>query len=112
MTPLTAASSGAKLGVNDNELLGALPLRTDRADPSSALGVGRIEPLQVSDGLLRSAKQDRHRDNAMVRADGRWGCALDSTHKRGIGEALGVLDEEPHFPRLSGLRGLSGRQGL
>ncbi len=38
--------------------------------------------------------RDRHRDNAFVRLDGRWGCAYapgDSEHKRMIGEALGIF---------------------
>jgi hypothetical protein len=34
---------------------------------------------------------DRHRDNARLFANGRWGCALDPSHWRVIGEALGAL---------------------
>jgi hypothetical protein len=36
---------------------------------------------------------DKHRDNAIVHPDGRWGCALDPEHKRAIGAALGVIAE-------------------
>lgn len=41
---------------------------------------------------------DKHKDNALVRNDGRWGCAwakdtmVASEHKRAIGEALGVVE--------------------
>lgn len=33
---------------------------------------------------------DKHRDNAIVRPDGRWGCAIDPAHKRAIGAQLGM----------------------
>jgi hypothetical protein len=36
---------------------------------------------------------DKHRDNAAVFLDGRWGCALDPAHKEAIGVALGVIAE-------------------
>lgn len=47
----------------------------------------------------RNEGHDKHRDNAQVRLDGRWGCAYapgDTAHKRSIGEALGIfgVDEE------------------
>jgi hypothetical protein len=29
-------------------------------------------------------------DNAVVRGDGRWGCAVDQRHKRAIAEQLGI----------------------
>ena len=34
---------------------------------------------------------DKSRDNAIVYNDGRWGCALDPSHRRDIGEVLGVV---------------------
>ncbi|HXA95520.1 MAG TPA: bifunctional DNA primase/polymerase [Candidatus Dormibacteraeota bacterium] len=46
---------------------------------------------------------DKHRDNAIVHPDGRWGCALDREHKSAIGAALGVVSA---LPALQGLRGL------
>ena len=33
---------------------------------------------------------DKHRDNAVVWSDGRWGCAVNRDHKKYIGEALGL----------------------
>ena len=39
----------------------------------------------------RAEGHDRHMDNALVRLDGRWGCALNAEHRRAIGEALGVV---------------------
>jgi hypothetical protein len=38
----------------------------------------------------REVGRDRHRDNAIVFADGRWGCAVDAGHKVAIAAALGV----------------------
>jgi hypothetical protein len=49
--------------------------------------------------------RDRHRDNATVFLDGRFGCAQspgDRDHRRAIAEALGVL-AEPLFEPLSEL---------
>jgi hypothetical protein len=47
----------------------------------------------------RKEGHDRHRDNATVWNDGRWGCALDPSHRSAIGEALGAREpshgEEP-----------------
>lgn len=34
---------------------------------------------------------DTHRDNALVRLDGRWGCALNPSHRGAIAVALGVV---------------------
>jgi hypothetical protein len=37
--------------------------------------------------------RDRHWDNAFLRvADGRWGCAVDRSHRRAIAVQLGVMD--------------------
>lgn len=38
----------------------------------------------------RREGHDKHRDNAVVRNNGRWGCALNDEHSRDIGEALGI----------------------
>jgi hypothetical protein len=35
--------------------------------------------------------RDRHMDNARVGPDGRWGCAVDTGHKRAIAVQLGVI---------------------
>jgi hypothetical protein len=45
---------------------------------------------------------DRSRDNALVRDDGRFGCALNTTHRTAIAEALGLTTEKP---RVSGYDG-------
>jgi len=37
---------------------------------------------------------DKSRDNAIVYDDGRWGCALDRDHKKDIGEAMGLGEED------------------
>jgi len=38
----------------------------------------------------RREGHDRSRDNAFISWDGRWSCALNSSHKRAIGESLGI----------------------
>lgn len=43
----------------------------------------------------RAEGHDKHKDNAIVGHDGRWGCALDDDHKRDIAEALGIRRELP-----------------
>ena len=43
----------------------------------------------------RSEGHDKHMDNAVVRYDGRWGCAISSDHRRAIGEALDIRREMP-----------------
>jgi hypothetical protein len=43
----------------------------------------------------RAEGHDKHRDNAKVFADGRWGCAFDSAHGRAIATALGVVEPSP-----------------
>ena len=47
---------------------------------------------------------DRHRDNALVRLDGRWGCAVDPNHAAAIGEQLGAFAPK----LLTGVRGVRG----
>jgi hypothetical protein len=59
----------------------------------------------------RAEGHDRSRDNAFIRLDGRWGCAVNDAHRRAIGEALGVKPA-PSLRRLTGLRGLSRLRGL
>jgi hypothetical protein len=58
---------------------------------------------------------DRHRDNAVIWPDGRWGCAYapgDAAHRRAIGAALGVAIGTARSSALRGLGGLRGLRGL
>lgn len=56
----------------------------------------------------RAEGHDRHHDNATVFNDGRWGCALDESHRQQIGVALGVVPPEARPRPLLGLQGLRG----
>ncbi len=42
----------------------------------------------------RAENHDRHKDNATVFNDGRWGCAYDPNHRRALAQ---VLNPEQHF---------------
>jgi len=60
--------------------------------------VRRVHGIKFQCPGCRDEGHDRHRDNAMVGFDGRWGCAFapgDVEHKRKIGIALGVFSAEP-----------------
>jgi hypothetical protein len=46
----------------------------------------------------RAEGHDQHQDNALVRRDGRWGCALDAEHRYAIGVALGVVVPDGVMP--------------
>lgn len=54
----------------------------------------RLKGVKFQCPGCRGEGRDRSRDNAIVYNDGRWGCAVDPSHKRDIGEALGVLVDQ------------------
>ena len=60
----------------------------------------RVDGVKFQCAGCAAEGRDRHRDNAKVRLDGRWGCAVNPEHKWAIGAALGVIspDLTPSVP--------------
>ena len=58
--------------------------------------VRRVAGVKFQCPQCREEGHDKHQDNALVRNDGRWGCAFapnDPKHLQAIGQAVGTIQE-------------------
>ncbi len=103
-----AALPGASAGVG-GDLRSSAPGAAPMGEPDPerlALALKQPGARRRSNGVkfqcpaCRAEGHDRHRDNAIMFTDGRFGCAYDSAHGPAIAEALGLRRTSYRFAAL------------